>query len=74
MEEQKNSSQKLGIIINDIRIIKESCENVRPEFLNVSIYFWFIYIYVFNTYSVYFSLGYNQRGGKDGFQYADVCR
>ena len=38
-EEQKKCSQKIEIIMNDIRIIKESCENVRPEFLNVSIYF-----------------------------------
>jgi len=37
-EEQKKCSQKLDNIMNDIRIIKESCENVRPEFLNVSIF------------------------------------
>ena len=34
-EEQKKCSQKLDNIMNDIQIIKESCENVRPEFLNV---------------------------------------
>jgi len=37
-EEQKKCSQRLDNIMNDIRIIKKSYENVRPEFLNVSIF------------------------------------
>ena len=54
-EEQKKCSQRLDNIMNDIRIIKESCDNVRPEFLNVSIFIFDLYMYVFNTYSIYFS-------------------